>query len=157
MSGKKPTPQKTPTAAAVKAAANSPQQMLQAHVEKREIFEGPLPHPDQLRQYEQVLPGVAERIVKMAEEEQRVRLAVTQADSEQKASLIRIAEQESQAITRATAKGQNIGLFVTVACIACAMTCAVMGMSRWIVLGFLAVPTASYIASYIPKKTKRSE
>lgn len=97
--------------------------MLQAHVEKREIFEGPLPHPDQLRQYEQVLPGIAEH--------------------------------ESQALTQATAKGQNIGLLVTVACIACAMVCAVMGMSRWIVLGFLAVPTASYIASYIPTKTKR--
>ena len=105
--------------------------MLQAHVEKREIFEGPLPYPDQLRQYEQVLPGIAERIVRMAEEEQRVRLAVMQADSEQKASLIRIAEHENLALTQATAKGQNIGLSVPVACIACAMACAVMGMSRW--------------------------
>ena len=157
MSSKKSTPQKTPTAAAVKAAVNPSQQMLQAHVEKREIFEGPLPHPDQLRQYEQVLPGIAERIVKMAEEEQRVRLAVTQADSEQKAALIRIAESESQALTKATAKGQNIGLFVSVACIGCAMACAIMGMSRWIVLGFLAVPTASYIAAYIPQKAKRSK
>lgn len=101
------------------------------------------------------MSGIAERVVRMAEEEPRVRLAVAQADSEQKASLIRVAEHESQALTQATAKGQNIGLLVTVACIACAMVCAVMGMSRWIVLGFLAVPTASYIASYIPTKTKR--
>jgi len=32
-------------------------------------FSGPLPHPEILRQFEQVSPGAAERIIKMAEEQ----------------------------------------------------------------------------------------
>jgi uncharacterized membrane protein len=36
-------------------------------------FEGPLPPPEQLKQYEEVSPGFAERIVQMAEKEQDFR------------------------------------------------------------------------------------
>lgn len=43
-------------------------QMLQ-----QELFTGPLPHPDSLRGYEEVLPGAAERILTMAEEQGRHR------------------------------------------------------------------------------------
>ena len=32
---------------------------------------GPLPEPDTLREYDQVLPGAAERILKMAEDQQK--------------------------------------------------------------------------------------
>ena len=33
-------------------------------------FQGPIPHPDHFAQYDKVLPGAAERILKMAESEQ---------------------------------------------------------------------------------------
>lgn len=36
-------------------------------------FEGPLPPPEQLTQYEQISPGFAERIIQMAEKEQQFR------------------------------------------------------------------------------------
>ncbi|MGK7344338.1 MAG: DUF2335 domain-containing protein [Candidatus Nitrospinota bacterium M3_3B_026] len=36
-------------------------------------FSGPLPHPEVLQNYENVLPGLAERIVAMAEAEQKSR------------------------------------------------------------------------------------
>lgn len=39
----------------------------------REFFEGPIPHPTILRQYEQVFPGAAERIVAMAEKQSQHR------------------------------------------------------------------------------------
>src|SRR5438046_6994388 len=35
----------------------------------REFFEGPIPPPSLLRQYEEVFPGAAERIVTMAEKQ----------------------------------------------------------------------------------------
>lgn len=38
------------------------------HREERS-FSGPLPHPEILRQFEQVVPGAAERIIKMAEDQ----------------------------------------------------------------------------------------
>ena len=40
---------------------------------KSETFEGPLPHPDILARYENILPGIADRIVRMAEAEQNAR------------------------------------------------------------------------------------
>lgn len=37
---------------------------------KSERFSGPLPHPSHMREYEEILPGSAERILSMAETEQ---------------------------------------------------------------------------------------
>lgn len=34
-----------------------------------QIFSGPLPHPDILKKFDEVVPGAAERIIKMAEEQ----------------------------------------------------------------------------------------
>lgn len=39
-------------------------------------FSGPLPHPDILRGYEDILPGAAERILQMAEKQQNHRLGM---------------------------------------------------------------------------------
>lgn len=36
-------------------------------------YEGPLPHPDLFKRYEETLPGAADRILKMAESEQNQR------------------------------------------------------------------------------------
>lgn len=41
----------------------------------RELFIGPLPHPDLLRKYEEALPGLAERIVAESEKEAEHRRA----------------------------------------------------------------------------------
>ena len=38
-------------------------------VMRAEMFTGPLPHPTHLKEYEAILPGAAERIMKMAEEQ----------------------------------------------------------------------------------------
>jgi uncharacterized membrane protein len=46
------------------------------HVNKlvtREFFEGPIPHPTILRQYEQIFSGAAERILSMAEKQSQHR------------------------------------------------------------------------------------
>lgn len=47
------------------------------HFTMSEIHNGPLPHPDILAGYEEVLQGSAERILQMAEAEQKTRLEVT--------------------------------------------------------------------------------
>lgn len=41
-----------------------------------ERFQGPLPHPAILEKYNQIVPGAAERIIKMAEEQSRHRRAI---------------------------------------------------------------------------------
>ena len=47
---------------------NSEQQSIS--VQMSEIHSGPLPHPDILMKYDTIIPGSAERILKMAEKEQ---------------------------------------------------------------------------------------
>jgi len=44
--------------------------------EHRELFTGPLPHPSILEKYEQTLPGAADRIIKMAENQSSHRQAI---------------------------------------------------------------------------------
>lgn len=39
-------------------------------------FSGPLPHPDNLSQYEKILPGSADRIIKMAEKQSEHRIEI---------------------------------------------------------------------------------
>ena len=45
-------------------------------IQKSELHSGPLPHPDILNRYNEVVPGAAERILKMAENEQEHRLSM---------------------------------------------------------------------------------
>ncbi len=153
MSTKKSPPQKTTTATAIDAAVHgqSSTQII-ARTERHELFEGPLPPPDLLKQYEQTLPGIAERIVRMAEEEQAHRHTLAQADLDRKAKLTAIADRESAASVAAMARGQKIGLCISGACIVFAFACAYMGLDKWIVGAFLAVPTASFISAFIPRK-----
>ena len=88
----------------------------------------------------------------MAEEEQSCRLALAKTDTEHKAKLIEIADRESVASTQALARGQKIGLGISIACILFAFLCAYMSMDKWIAIAFLAVPTASFISAFIPRK-----
>ncbi|MEA1966754.1 MAG: DUF2335 domain-containing protein [Thermodesulfobacteriota bacterium] len=65
-----------------------------------EQFSGPIPHPDILRGYNQVLPGVAERILAMAELDQRHQIEI---------------ETSAQKLTANEAKrGQLFGLMVSI-------------------------------------------
>jgi len=44
------------------------------HVRKTELYAGPLPHPDTLKKFEEILPGSADRILKQAENQTRHRI-----------------------------------------------------------------------------------
>lgn len=85
-----------------------------------EAFSGPIPSPDTLRKYEEVLPGLAERIVKMAENQNshRINLEDTVVTSQQKESR----------------RGQHYGLLIGILGLA---TCVILSLS-----GHDAVATA---------------
>jgi len=51
-----------------KALQNSKHEQI-ATVTAVQAFSGPLPHPDILRKYEEIVPGAAQRIIKMAEDQ----------------------------------------------------------------------------------------
>ncbi len=118
---------------------------------KSETFEGPLPHPDILARYENILPGIADRIVRMAEAEQNARHSAIAQDAKNKSALVDIAAQESAGALEAQKKGQNIGLAISLVCVLCAIVCALMDKPAIVTCTFLAVPTASLIGSFMPK------
>lgn len=52
---------------------NKDQQSKLVIAQQSEVFQGPVPHPDILRGYEDIVPGAADRILTMAEKEADVR------------------------------------------------------------------------------------
>lgn len=118
---------------------------------KSETFEGPLPHPDILARYENILPGIADRIVRMAEAEQNARHSAIDQDAKNKSTLVDIAAKESAGALEAQKKGQNIGLAISLVCVLCAIVSALMDKPTIVTCAFLAVPTASLIGSFMPK------
>jgi uncharacterized membrane protein len=49
---------------------------VQLTASRTELHTGPLPHPDILARYDQILPGAAERIIRMAEHQQDHRMTM---------------------------------------------------------------------------------
>ena len=42
---------------------------IMAVIQKKEVYSGPIPHPEHLKQYEELVPGAADRLISMAENE----------------------------------------------------------------------------------------
>jgi uncharacterized membrane protein len=81
----------------------------------QEAFTGPMPHPRHLAEYEETLPGCAERIMRMAEKEQDARHSVS-------AELVEIEK-------RNTKRGMWFGFIIAGLLVAGAVTCAAIGQT----------------------------
>lgn len=57
----------------------APETILEVHRQEAHLHVGPLPHPDTLARYEEVLPGSAERILAMAERQSDHRMGLERA------------------------------------------------------------------------------
>ena len=104
---------------------------------RHETFEGPLPHPEILKQYDIAVPGLAERVARE--------------EAKQKTRLIEIAEEARKDNSKAMTRGQVIGLAISAACVVCAAVFAEVTKDWPIPAVFLAVPTGSFIASFMPR------
>ena len=151
MSMKKPSaPVKTAAAKAVDNTLTG--QNVLAQTIHSETYTGPIPHPDILKKYDDVKSGLAERIVKMAEREQEYRIDTSRREEEQKEKVIDIAANESDQFIKAQKWGQWIGAAISGSCIIIPLVLALLGYGWEIVTPFLAVPTASLIAAFMPRK-----
>jgi len=74
------------------------------------LHQGPLPHPDILAAYNTAVPGAAQRVITMAEEQNRHRIAL---------ETIVIPNREKN-----SARGQHYALIIALAAIAAAVYCA---------------------------------
>lgn len=118
--------------------------------------EGPLPAPEDLQRYDALLPGAAERIICMAEDEaahrrrleDRTSLANAEAQAEQVAALAF----QTRAVFRSDTIGQSAGLVVSLACVAGAVYLALDGR-EWVAGALAAIPTAAVIQAFLVKRS----
>ena len=105
---------------------------------QQESYEGPIPHPRIIREYERILPGSADRILSMAEKQQEHRMAL-----ETKA----IGGQVDQ-----SKRGQLFGFILVFVCVAVAVFFAVyFGMTAFAVT-FLCVTMVSVVGLFVTGK-----
>ena len=99
----------------------TPQQRTEIQVERTEAFAGPLPHPDTLARYEDIVPGAAERILRWAESEtehrhNQDRRALDANIAAQEAQL-RIGRRQTHFVFVSDMFGQMLGFIVSAAAI----------------------------------------
>jgi len=120
-------------------AHKPPQQQQQPRVVATQ-WQGPLPPPDALAQFNTVVANGAERIVCMVEEEQRHRQKY---ESDQLAALI-----------RDTRRGHYMGLVICLASIGGAIWTAMSGLPWQISAALVGVPILGVITAIVNSKTK---
>lgn len=152
VSQKTPSKQQKPVAGAVNSVF-SPQNpvAVQASQTTVQTYQGPVPHPETLRGYEEILPGAAERILSMAETEasrrhENERLALEANISAQKQQL-RIGEFQAHAIFRSDTLGQILGVTVCIAFVLSATYLAIKGFSA-VACIVAALPTAALVKAF---------
>ncbi len=156
---KPPEPlQKSPApATSVSGVFSQPlvQPITLAAATQAKVYQGPIPPPEVLQGFEQLVPGTAERLIKLAEDESHHRRSLEQqamdANVSAQQAQSRIGEYQSKAVFRSDTIGQIAGLVVSLACIAGAVYLAVNG-HEWTAAALAALPTAAVIrAFFVPK------
>ena len=117
-------------------------------LQKQELFQGPIPHPDLLKKYDEVVPGAAERILRLAEEEQQHRHQMDLNDADNNKKLLQLSESDLSSAHEFRKRGQSFGFVICLICLFSALYATYVQMSWQIITGFLALPTASLIRAF---------
>ena len=123
---------------------------------KTQVFEGPVPHPDILNGFEQVIPGSAREILDMAQAEalhrRTLEVQATQANIEAQRRQLDLAAYQSRAVFRSDTVGQVFGLIVSLACVAGAVYLALHGQP-WVAGALAGIPTAAVIQAFFARRS----
>lgn len=140
--------------------ANSNASTIQHIQTSSQVYEGPIPHPEILRQFDALVPGTAERLITLAEEESRHRRALENRAQEANVAAqqrqIGIGEYQSHAVFRSDIVGQAFGLTVCLACIAGAVFVGLQG-HEWTAAALAAIPTAAVIRAFVLQRKPQSD
>lgn len=136
----------------VARAANPAAQTVQHIQTTSQVYEGPIPHPEILRQFDELVPGTAERLIKLAEEESHHRRELERLAQEANVSAqqrqLGIGEYQSRAVFRSDIMGQVAGLIVCLACVAGAVFVGEQG-HEWTAAALAAIPTAAVVRAFV--------
>lgn len=122
------------------------QQSSQVQIVSRQ---GPLPAPEELLAYNQLIPGSAERIIAMAEREQAVRHNLEdmaqRADIRHRDEVLKAQRDNARGIFVSDGLGQVLGWVLATVCAGLAAYTALQGVHPAIPIAFLTLPIASVI------------
>lgn len=119
------------------------------HQEQR--FEGPIPPPAVLQGYEQILPGAAERILRMAEQQaahrhslelKSINANISGADRQ-----LELADKQLKAVYASDKLGQWLGFAVSMCCLGGGIYLGVIGQP-WLAGVLVSLPIASVIKAF---------
>ncbi|MDR2012555.1 MAG: DUF2335 domain-containing protein [Rhodanobacter sp.] len=123
-------------------------QSIQVHTQTL-VQQGPLPDPATLERYDRILPGAAERIIVMAEQEQRHRMDMDakalEDDQAYRAAVLESHKENAAAMFRSDMLGQWMGGGIAVACVAGAIYSVELHAQWPVIAAFLSLPVAAII------------
>lgn len=99
-----------------------------------EYYQGPVPHPQHLREFEEICPGTAERLVRMAEKQQDANIEITR--------------NSQNAENRDRTLGMVFGFLSFCGLIVGGIICAADGQP-WLGGLFLAASTVGIVAKFV--------
>lgn len=112
-------------------------------IAQMEQWQGPLPPPAVLEKFNQIVPGSADRILKMAENEQRARINY---------------DRDGLSATTAEARrGQYLGATISGVAIVGAVITGVMGAPAAIPVAFLSVPVLGIVRALIKPRNDQKD
>lgn len=141
---KSPIRKSNPAAKHAQAGQHAPQ--IQ-HVQQT-IHHGPIPHPDILHGFDELVPGTAVRIIDMAESEsvhrRDLELRAMESNIATQKKQLEIADYQNRIVHKSDRNGQIAGVLVSLACIAGSVWLAFNGHD-WVAGLLAAIPTAAVI------------
>jgi uncharacterized membrane protein len=110
---------------------------------------GPIPAPQDLFQYDQLIPGAADRIIAMAEREQAHRMNIedmaTRADIRHRDEVVAAQRENAKGVFRGDLAGQILGWSIGLVCVAGAIYTASIGAHPTIPIALVGLPVVSII------------
>lgn len=117
-------------------------------------FEGPIPPPNLLREYNAIVPGAAERILAMAENEGRHRQSLeskaVEANIDAQKKQLQINELQVKSTFRSDTLGQSFGFLISAGCVGGSVFLAVSGHTE-IAAALAIIPSAAIVKAFLNK------
>lgn len=118
------------------------------------IRTGPIPTPEELLNYQRLIPGSADRIIAMAEREQAHRMNIedlqSRADIRHRDELVAAQRQNAAGVFRSDMTGQILGAAVALAATGGAIYTAVIGAPALVSIALVSLPVAAIIKALRP-------
>ena len=118
-------------------------------------YQGAVPHPDILRGFDELVPGAAARLIKLAEDEaehrRKIETMAIDANIATQQNQLALGEKQQKSVFRSDLIGQVFGLIVCLSSIAAAIYLGINGHD-WLAGAIAAIPTAALIQAFALSK-----